>query len=38
VELNGRELKAGDGAAISNESELAVKAQEPSEVLVFDLA
>ena len=38
VELNGRELKAGDGAAISNESELTVKAQEPSEVLVFDLA
>lgn len=38
VELNGRELKAGDGAAISNESELTVKAQEPSEVLAFDLA
>ncbi len=38
VELNGRELKAGDGAAISSESELEVKAQEPSEVLVFDLA
>lgn len=38
VELNGRELKAGDGAAISNESELTVKAQETSEVLVFDLA
>jgi quercetin 2,3-dioxygenase len=38
LELNGRELKAGDGAAISNESELTVKAQEPSEVLAFDLA
>jgi len=38
VELNGRELKAGDGAAISNESELTVKAQKPSEVLAFDLA
>ncbi len=38
VELNGRELKAGDGAAISGESELMVKAREPSEVLAFDLA
>ena len=38
VKLNGHELKAGDGAAISNESELTVKAQEPSEVLAFDLA
>jgi len=38
VELNGRELKAGDGAAVSEESELIVKAHEPSEVLAFDLA
>lgn len=38
VELNGRELKAGDGAAISGESELSVKAREASEVLAFDLA
>lgn len=38
VELNGRELKAGDGAAVSDESELMVKAQEASEVLAFDLA
>ena len=38
VELNGRELKAGDGAAVSGESELIVKARQPSEVLAFDLA
>lgn len=38
VQLNGRELKAGDGAAVSDESELTVKAQEASEVLAFDLA
>ncbi|MGD0955470.1 MAG: pirin family protein [Candidatus Acidiferrales bacterium] len=38
VRLNGTELKAGDGAAISNESEVRVEAREPSEVLLFDLA
>jgi quercetin 2,3-dioxygenase len=38
VKLNGRELKAGDGAAISGESELSVAAREASEVLAFDLA
>ena len=38
VKLNGTELKAGDGAAISKETELRVVAQEPSEVLLFDLA
>jgi quercetin 2,3-dioxygenase len=38
VQLNGNELKAGDGAAISDESEIRVKANEPSEVLLFDLA
>jgi len=38
VKLNGIELKAGDGAAISNESEVRVVAQEPSEVLLFDMA
>ncbi len=38
VELNGRELKAGDGAAVSDESEVIVKARESSEVLAFDLA
>lgn len=38
IELNGRELKAGDGAAISGETELSVKSREASEVLAFDLA
>jgi redox-sensitive bicupin YhaK (pirin superfamily) len=38
VRLNGTELKAGDGAAISDESEIRVEAREPSEVLLFDLA
>jgi redox-sensitive bicupin YhaK (pirin superfamily) len=38
VKLNGIELKAGDGAALSKESEARVVAQEPSEVLFFDMA
>jgi hypothetical protein len=38
VTLNGEELKAGDGAAISKEHEIQVKAKEASEVLLFDLA
>jgi redox-sensitive bicupin YhaK (pirin superfamily) len=38
VKLNGTVLKAGDGAAISDESEIRVEAREPSEVLLFDLA
>ena len=38
VKLNGKVLKAGDGAAISDESEIRVEAREPSEVLLFDLA
>jgi redox-sensitive bicupin YhaK (pirin superfamily) len=38
VKLNGTELKAGDGAAISDETNVQVEAQEPSEVLLFDLA
>jgi len=37
VILNGKELKAGDGVALSNESEVRVKAVEASEVLLFDL-
>jgi redox-sensitive bicupin YhaK (pirin superfamily) len=31
-------LKAGDGAAISEETEVRVEANKPSEVLLFDLA
>jgi len=38
VRLNGTELKAGDGAAVSNEKEIRVEARGPSEVLLFDLA
>jgi quercetin 2,3-dioxygenase len=38
VGLNGAELKAGDGVAISNEREVRVEAKESAEVLLFDLA
>jgi redox-sensitive bicupin YhaK (pirin superfamily) len=37
VKLNGVELKAGDGAAITEEHEVRVEATEASEVLLFDL-
>jgi quercetin 2,3-dioxygenase len=36
--LNGLTLKQGDGAAISDEQRLTIKAAENSEVLLFDLA
>jgi quercetin 2,3-dioxygenase len=38
VKLNGVDLKAGDGAAVSKETEVRVEAKESSEVLLFDLA
>jgi quercetin 2,3-dioxygenase len=38
VRLNGTELKAGDGAAVSDETEIRVESRQPSEVLLFDLA
>lgn len=38
VSLNGVELKAGDGAAASEEARLLISANEPSEFLLFDLA
>lgn len=38
VTLNGIELKEGDGAAISGEAAVALKAAAPAEVLLFDLA
>lgn len=38
VELNGLELKAGDGAAVSQESKIRARAKQSSEVLLFDLA
>ena len=37
VEANGERLGGGDGAAISAEPRLAVRAEEPSEILLFDL-
>lgn len=38
VRVNGTDLEAGDGLAISNEAKVRVEAKEPSEVLLFDLA
>ena len=38
IELNGKKLSQGDGAAISDEPTLVVKATEDAEVLLFDLA
>jgi redox-sensitive bicupin YhaK (pirin superfamily) len=38
VHLNGQALHAGDGAALSNETTIALRADSDSEVLVFDLA
>ena len=38
VRLNGRELAAGDGAAVSQEPALELEALEDAELLVFDLA
>jgi redox-sensitive bicupin YhaK (pirin superfamily) len=38
VELNGQKLNQGDGAAVSEEKMMAVKATKNAEVLLFDLA
>jgi quercetin 2,3-dioxygenase len=38
VRLNDVEMKQGDGATISNEQELTIKASSQAEVLLFDLA
>lgn len=38
VTLNGIQLKAGDGAAVSEEESVRIKGVEESEVLLFDLA
>jgi len=37
VDLNGQHLTAGDGAAISDETALALRAETPAELLLFDL-
>jgi hypothetical protein len=38
VEMNGTVLRDGDGAAVSGETRLTVKANAPAEVLLFDMA
>ena len=38
VELNGQPLATSDGAAVSDESRLSVRATDPVEVMLFDLA
>jgi hypothetical protein len=38
VQLNGQALHAGDGAAVSDEVQLALRADDAAEVLLFDLA
>ncbi len=38
IEVNGQRLTAGDGAAVSGESSLALYANEGAELLLFDLA
>ena len=38
VELNGKKLSQGDGAAISDEKKLTIKGTTDAEVLLFDLA
>jgi redox-sensitive bicupin YhaK (pirin superfamily) len=37
LSLNGKNLSAGDGAAVSDEQRLEIRVQEDAEVLVFDL-
>jgi quercetin 2,3-dioxygenase len=38
ITLNGEELEAGDGAAVTDERELTIEGVEAAEVLLFDLA
>jgi redox-sensitive bicupin YhaK (pirin superfamily) len=38
VGLNGQSLRAGDGAAIQGESRLLIRADQPAELLLFNLA
>jgi hypothetical protein len=37
VTLNGQALRAGDGAALSNEATLTLAAKAPAQALLFDL-
>ncbi len=38
VELNGKKLAQGDGAAITDEKTVSIKSTKDAEVLLFDLA
>jgi len=38
VELNGTKLVAGDGAAVSEETSLTIRAGVDAEIILFDLA
>jgi quercetin 2,3-dioxygenase len=38
IEVNGQKLRQGDGAAVSDEKELTIRATKDAEVLLFDLA
>jgi quercetin 2,3-dioxygenase len=38
IVLNGERLHAGDGAAVTSEQTLEISAQQPSQILLFDLA
>lgn len=38
IKLNDNDVKQGDGAAVSEETDLVIVAHEPSEILLFDLA
>jgi redox-sensitive bicupin YhaK (pirin superfamily) len=37
ITMNGEKAQQGDGLVITGESELSIKAQEPAEILLFDL-
>jgi len=37
LELNGLDLAAGDGVAVSEETTLPIRATKPSEVMLFDM-
>jgi redox-sensitive bicupin YhaK (pirin superfamily) len=38
VSVNGHDLKAGDGAAVSDKTQLTIQAQSNAEIMLFDLA
>lgn len=38
VEVNGKQLRAGDAAALESGEAVELRGQEPAEVLLFDLA